>query len=80
MSKRKNSGKVNKKSKSQKLDDVHPNEIVALVDDQNRDLSPAIFKLNDVCSDDLFDWLSLNDLDSLGLTCDRMNRLTGNYF
>lgn len=39
-----------------------------------------IFKLNAICCDDLFEWLSIKDLDSLGQTCRRMHRLTGLYF
>lgn len=41
---------------------------------------PDIFKLHAIACDDLFDFLSLSDLSSMGLTCERMNRLIGLYF
>lgn len=37
-------------------------------------------KLNAICCNDLFNWLSLDDLYSLGQTCKRMQRLTSVYF
>lgn len=46
--------------------------------DQNS--SPAIFKLHAIACEDLFDYLTLKDLHSLGLTCERFNKLTGLYF
>lgn len=72
MGKRKNVRKINRKIKQQK--------IAIAVDVDNQRQSPPIFKLHAICCDDLFDFLSLKDLYSLGLTCKRMQRLTGIYF
>lgn len=69
----------NSKSKRQKPSEINPNEI-DVVNVQNQDSLPPILKLNAICCDDLFDWLSLEDLHSLGQTCKRMHRLTGLYF
>ncbi|XP_055326436.1 uncharacterized protein LOC129580230, partial [Sitodiplosis mosellana] len=82
MSKRENDGEITEKSKQQKLNDVNPRgTAAAAVDGQNEEPAPpAIFKLNAICCDDLFEWLSLKDLHSLGQTCKRMQRLTGVYF
>lgn len=80
MSKRENDD-VNEQSKRQKPDEDDTNETTALAAiGQREDTQPAIFKLNAIFCEDLFDWLSLQDLHSLGQTCKRMNRLTGLYF
>lgn len=47
--------------------------------DANDDPSPSIFKLNIDCCEELFEYLSLEDLHSLGQTCKKMNQYTG-YF
>ena len=74
MNKRENDGETNAKSKQQKRNDIDANEIAvaAPVNVQNEEPTPAIFKLNAICCDDLFEWLSLEDLHSLGQTCKRM--------
>lgn len=64
--------KVNVESKRQKLNELD--------EDVQYQQSPDIFKLNAICCDDLFEWLSIKDLDSLGQTCKRMHRLTGLHF
>ncbi|XP_055304987.1 uncharacterized protein LOC129569834 [Sitodiplosis mosellana] len=43
------------------------------------DLPPSIFKLDIDCCEELFEYLPLRDLHSLGQTCKRMHRFTG-YF
>lgn len=40
----------------------------------------SIFKLNDFCFEELFDYLSLRDLHSLGQTCSHLYQLTAVYF
>lgn len=80
MSKRKNHDEIVRTSKQKKPKKEDPNENVP-VDIQNRgSLSPAIFKLHAICCDDWFEWLSFEDLHSLGQTCKRMHRLIGLYF
>lgn len=44
------------------------------------DLTPTIFKLNIDCFDELFEWLSRNDLDALGQTCTVMQMIVGDFF
>ncbi|XP_031638883.1 uncharacterized protein LOC116351003 [Contarinia nasturtii] len=39
-----------------------------------------IFKLNIDCFEVMFDYLSLEDLDAMGQTCKRMQRITGHCF
>lgn len=41
---------------------------------------PPIFKLNGHCFDELFDYLSLKDLHSLGQTSKSMQQMTGTFF
>lgn len=62
MSKCENDGENSERSKQQKLHDDDLNN------DRNQEPRPAIFKLNAICCEDLFDWLSLRDLHSLGQT------------
>lgn len=42
--------------------------------------SPNIFKLNTDCFDLIFDYLSMKDLHSFGLTCKALQQLAGEYF
>lgn len=42
--------------------------------------SPEIFKLTTDCCDEIFDYLSLNDLYSFGQTCRTMQKIAGEYF
>lgn len=78
---RENYGEINVKSKQQKQNDgIDLNVIQAAVGVQTEESPAFILKLNAICCDDLFDWLSLKDLHSLGQTCKRMHRLTGLYF
>lgn len=42
--------------------------------------STPIYKLNAFCCDEIFDYLSLSDLHSLGQTCKTMQRVAGEYF
>lgn len=80
MGKRKNDGESNEKANQQKRSDVNSKEIAVAVDTQNQVNPSPILKLNAICCDDLFDWLSLKDLCSLGQTCKRMKQLTGVYY
>lgn len=41
---------------------------------------PKLFKLNTDCFDEIFDWLSQEDLDAMGQTCKVMRLVTGEYF
>lgn len=52
------------------------NEIAASVDAPNQEdqeRSPDIFKLNINCFEDLFEYLSLQDVIAIGQTCKRLN-------
>lgn len=71
--------KVNVESKRQKLNELDENEIADALDVQYQQ-SPDIFKLDGIGYDDLFEWLSIKDLDSLGQTCKQMHRITGLHF
>lgn len=42
--------------------------------------NPQLFKLNTDCFDEIFEWLSQEDLDALGQTCKVMQLVTGDYF
>lgn len=46
--------------------------------DQNP--SPHIFKLHVICCNELFDYLPLEDLMSIGQTCIRFNKIVEKYF
>ncbi|XP_031638892.1 uncharacterized protein LOC116351007 [Contarinia nasturtii] len=48
--------------------------------DQRFDLSSNIFKLNIDCFDELFEWLSRDDLDALGQTCKLLQLIVGDHF
>lgn len=81
MSKRKNDGEINGETKQPRRNNVDSKEIAVSVNVlQNQKRLPPILKLNAICCDDLFDWLSLEDLHSLGQTCKRMQRLTAIHF
>lgn len=79
MSKRKNDDESNEKAHQQKRSDVDSKQIAVAVDTRNQVNASPILKLNAICCDDLFDWLSSEDLHSLGQTCKRMKQLTGVY-
>lgn len=42
--------------------------------------SPAIFNLTVDCFHEIFDWLPLNDIISIGQTCKRLQRVAGDFF
>lgn len=79
------------KPRRPRIDVDHPSNQIypnALIEASNRivigvahdqEPSPAIFKLHAIACDDLFEWLSIDDLHALGLTCKRMKCLTGNF-
>ncbi|XP_055316496.1 uncharacterized protein LOC129576061 [Sitodiplosis mosellana] len=46
----------------------------------NEQPSPKIFKLDIDCLDELFEYLSLQDLDSFAKTCKAMHKVAGEYF
>ncbi|XP_031635826.1 uncharacterized protein LOC116348820 [Contarinia nasturtii] len=46
----------------------------------NAESSPEIFKLNIDCFDEIFEYLNVKDLYSIGQTCKRMNKVAGEYF
>lgn len=80
MSKRQKDDESHEKANQQKRSDGDSKEIAVAVDTQNQINASPILKLNAICCDDLFDWLSSDDLHSLGQTCKRMKQLTGVYF
>lgn len=77
MNKRQSDVEVGENPIQSKVIDVNANKN-DVADSQAQE--SAIFKLNAICCDDLFEWLPLEDLHSLGQTCKRMHRLTGLYF
>lgn len=46
----------------------------------NGERSVQMFRLNIDCFDEIFDYLSMEDLYSLGETCTRMQQIAGQYF
>lgn len=46
----------------------------------NHEPSPAIFKLNVDCFDEIFEYLSLDDLYSIAQTCKSLQKVAGLYF
>lgn len=47
---------------------------------RTKELFPAIFKLNIDCFHEIFDWLELYDLISIGRTCKRLNQVAGVFY
>lgn len=47
---------------------------------ETRNHNRSIFKLNDDCFENIFNWLSLKDLNLLAKTCKRLHKITGKYF
>lgn len=67
-------------SKVVKLNDqAGENELDAAVN-RNQEQQSPIFKMHAIACEDFFEYLSLEDLYSLGQTCKRFKRLTGLYF
>lgn len=60
-------------------DEVNENEVIVAVA-RYRELPAPIFKLHAIVIEDVFDYLSVADLNSIGQTCKRMNQLAGLYF
>lgn len=46
----------------------------------NADPPPKLFKLNVDCFDEIFDFLTLNELQAFGQTCKAMQKVAGEYF
>ena len=66
------------KLKQPKRNDTDSDEIAASVNDDRNDVSPTLIsKTNAICCKDLFEWISLEDLHSLGQTCKRMQGISG---
>lgn len=66
----------NKTNPAAKIQKYEPTSEIAF--DQNP--SPDIFRLHAIVCFELFDYLSLKDLHSMGQTCKRFNRIAGDYF
>lgn len=47
---------------------------------RHRQPAAAIFKLNVNCLNDIFDYLSLHDIQSIGQTCKLLQQAAGEYF
>lgn len=74
-----NKGEVS--AKKQKLIDkpaTEPHHTTAAL--STNEESPHIFKLNIDCLDELFDYLSTQDLLAVGQTCKILQQVVGNYF
>lgn len=54
--------------------------IAATPNGDHKEVRPQIFKLDVDCVEEMFDWLSINDINSVAETCIRMQRITGDYF
>lgn len=81
MSERKtNVKKAGKKSKASKSKDGANQNRMAVAVARSRESPSAILNLHDIVFDKLFEYLSLEDLYSIGMTCKRLNRLAGLYF
>lgn len=46
----------------------------------NKQMSTPIFKLDTDCCDEIFEYLTLKDLNSLGQTCRALQKVVGEYF
>lgn len=53
---------------------------MAVAGPSNLNSTPAIFNLTIDCFDEIFDYLSLQDLSSFGQTCKSMQKVSGEYF
>lgn len=75
----KTSGRVMGEQRSNDINEVDQNRMAVAVG-RLQVSSPAIHKLHAVATEEFFDYLSLKELHSIGLTCKRLNRLAGLYF
>ncbi|XP_031640829.1 uncharacterized protein LOC116352404 [Contarinia nasturtii] len=48
--------------------------------DNDKSQSTFISELNEYCIEEIFKWLSLDDLNSIGKTCKRLQQLAGQHF
>lgn len=67
-------------AKKQKLIDGVATDQQAIVSSNPNDERPRIFKLNIDCFDEIFDYLSTEDLLGIGQTCKMMQQVVGEYF
>lgn len=67
-----------KKQKRMEQPDQNKNQL-AVAGPSNASL-PPIYKLDNDCMDEIFEYLSLQDLHSFGQTCKRMQKWAGEYF
>lgn len=67
------------KAKLRKSNDEYDGNGAAVVVDSDQESLPDILKLHVICCE-LFDYLSLEDLNSLGKTGNRLHRLVSFYF
>lgn len=51
-----------------------------VIDNSNEESPPKLFKLDIDCLGEIFEYLSMKDLHSLGQTCKTMQQVTGEYF
>lgn len=71
---------------SKRVSEKSPREVSRSLESNKREkrtkecVSPKIFKLDIDCFDEIFEYLSLKDLDSFGKTCKTMQQVTGEYF
>lgn len=58
------------------------NDVIELSDDDIMELKspPSILALDAKCYENLFSWLSLRDLHSIGQTCKQLHKIAGRYF
>lgn len=68
-------------SKRQKLFDYEPHNYMTTAEPSTAVAAwPAIFMLNIDCFQELFEYLTLEDLISFGKTCTRLQQVAGHYF
>lgn len=80
MSKREPDDKTIAEAKEEKPSDVINENVAIVVVARNEQSPSSIFKLHAIVCDDFFDYLSFEDLLSVGRTCKRFHRLVGLYF
>lgn len=80
MSKRKNSKKTTKKSKSQKLDVAENQQQLAVADAPADGMPTHISQLNDHSCFEIFGWLALSDVSSFAKACKWSRQTAASYF
>lgn len=64
------------------MNEEPPNQLAIAADPniENDETRPQIFKLDVDCVQEMFDWLSIEDISSVAETCTRMKKIAGDYY